>query len=144
MTPTLPELLDKLAALGSTAQIADFLRQEQIQGRPLSVRRCPVARYLQRELKQAVWVLPNTSPDPKYDPGGAGIDNGSSEVTPLPDLINTFANEFDECAYPDLIRDDGEPWPLPCPLFIACTDQDAEFWCSTCGHADHAHESGTV
>lgn len=48
-TPTVPEVVDKLVALGSGEAIALFLESEGITGLPGRPMWCPIANYIRRE-----------------------------------------------------------------------------------------------
>lgn len=96
--PTVPELLDKLEALGGPAQIALHFEAEKILAHPCRANTCAVAVYLQREtgldvsvgaLDCVVW---------------RGSDGDQRYV--LPEPIREFILGFDDLEYPDLID-----WP---------------------------------
>jgi hypothetical protein len=106
MKPTVPEALDKLAALGSPRQIADFLVQRQIKAFPSKLDRCAIAEYVRAETEIEVNV---------FCGGGAGADVCRDikgvvrhDMNPnvgdvLPDVLQDFARGFDRGAYPELI-----------------------------------------
>lgn len=100
MDPTVPELLNKLAAHGSAQQIADYFRQEGIQGRPRQGTQCPVARLITRETGGQGTVAPttNAAEDPSFASSGYGPGY------PMPSVVNEFALQFDKGTYEDLIE----------------------------------------
>lgn len=103
--PTVAELLDKLATLGSHRQIALHLAERGINGTPCNAGSCPIAHYLQVETGNpeihvgdddcAVWR------------GGALPDERHS----IPPAVKDFIAFFDAHLYPDLV-DPEKPHPL--------------------------------
>jgi hypothetical protein len=94
--PTVVEVIDKLAAVGSSVQIAMHLRQQQCVGAAGASLSCPVARYVRRETGESVQI------------GGVvylrpGVV-GAEVVGFLPDPIRDFIEDFDGGRYPDLIE----------------------------------------
>jgi len=93
--PTVVEVLDKLAVLGGSAQIAIHLQEQQCVGETGASLSCPVARYIRRETGESVQV------------GGVvylrpGVV-GAEVVGFLPDPIRDFIEDFDGGRYPDLV-----------------------------------------
>jgi hypothetical protein len=99
-TPTVPEVVDKLQALGSPRQIADFFASEGVLGWPGMRTACPLANYLRRETDVAIAV-------------------GTTYITVVmswpPDRIDTtetpiqdFVMGFDFGQYPELIEAGSE------------------------------------
>lgn len=105
--PSVPEVLDKLAALGSARQIADFLLEQEMKAYPVRVNACAVAVYLQKETGMQVTVHPGHFLDETM----IGQVNIPGQRTPvnLPKAVQKFACEFDRWTYPDLIADDADP-----------------------------------
>lgn len=95
--PTVAEVIDKLAALGGSAQIAMYLREQRCVGDLGWSRSCPVARYVHRETGESVRI------------GGVvylqrlGWD-GADVVRSLPEPVGEFIEDFDGGRYPDLIQ----------------------------------------
>jgi hypothetical protein len=96
---TLTEAVEKLAALGSPQQIADFFQAEGIHGLVGHAHSCPVARYVQQVTGAGrVWV----SPSREHNGGVGGVGNRYSCY--LPRAVNDFALAFDNEEYRGLIQ----------------------------------------
>ena len=98
MNITLPDALNKLAALGSPQQIADFFLDEGILGTVGHANSCPVAHYVQQfSGLEATWISPSSD----HIDGVAGISG--TEAYLMPRVVNDFALAFDNEEYKDLI-----------------------------------------
>lgn len=94
--PTIPELLDKLNALGHPDQIALFLEDYGIVATPCKSETCALAQYLENELGETVAVGPGEvmrfhsgdTPDERFE---------------LPPVVQQFIALFDDLEYLDLV-----------------------------------------
>lgn len=106
----LSEVLDKLGALGSADQVADFLRQRRIRGKRAEMDSCPVARYAWRVLGIKAWINPfdalaAINGELPVTGGSAGVgeyDCHQADEVKLPEAVNDFAVAFDAGKYEDL------------------------------------------
>lgn len=100
--PTRAEVLDKLAAEGGPAQIADFLLARGMVGEH-ETWRCPVARYVATTALDTIavsgWVWADDTP---------GLIRG--DYHPLPAPVVAFVAAFDRGEFPDL---ETEPPHIP-------------------------------
>jgi hypothetical protein len=92
--PTVAEVIDKLQALGSANQIAQFLSGEGITGVRTLLNSCPIANYLKRETGAE-----------KVRVNGFWAENEERltmyrDGTPIP----AFIARFDAGLYPELER----------------------------------------
>lgn len=95
---TAPELLDKLASLGSPDAIALFLTEQGIKATPSRSSTCAIALYLRRELdteflavgtgSMVIWTRTCDGPDMHHR---------------LPAPVSQFIMRFDDLYYPELI-----------------------------------------
>ena len=119
--------LDRAAACGSQAGIAEFFRDRRILAVPGRCHSCVIARYLRHELPglEYVKVSPDeidmdhgtvqaytvqaytlSDSDPEYENWAAflrHIVEAPLWQLPLPAVLNEFAISFDDSAYPFLI-----------------------------------------
>lgn len=97
MKSTVPDLLDKLVALGDHEHIALALSEQGIRGIPLSPDRCVIAEYLIKETSD-----PHILVDPgRTDVLGAVHTSGGGLIT-LPATLGEFARKFDQREFPGL------------------------------------------
>jgi hypothetical protein len=110
--------LDRAAACGSQAGIAEFFRDRRILAVPGRCHSCVIARYLRHELPGLEYV--------KVSPDEIDMDRGTVQAhtrsdsdpeyedwavlplwtLPLPAVLNEFAIDFDDSAYPFLVDPD--------------------------------------
>ena len=94
--PTPAEVLDKLGALGSARQIADYLAAQGVTGWPSLANRCPVSQWVLAEsglrisLSKSGWDL--WAPD----------DLMAERVGATPEPVGEFIVAFDNGAYREL------------------------------------------
>lgn len=93
--PTVGEVLDKLAALGSPRQIASHFEQAGVRGRRGRAHTCPLAQYLAVETGHQVAVTWSTA---------TYCDRDGAIETRLPGPVSEFAGNFDQGFYPRLIE----------------------------------------
>jgi hypothetical protein len=96
-TPTIPELLDRLAALGSHKEIALYLAQRGISGTCSNAGLCPIAKYLQQETGRQ---------DISVDEGEIFVwddDRVYNTTYPVPRVVRDFIAFFDARLHPELI-----------------------------------------
>lgn len=106
LKPTVPELLDKLAALGSADQIALHFADLGILAQPCRAGHCAVAVYLQR----ATGIGSGDTADSEGLNVGLGVASiwrdsmsGAAEDYPLPVVVSEFVGNFDNLDYPGLV-----------------------------------------
>lgn len=107
MKPTIPELVEKLAAQGDANQIALHLEQEGVQGQRSSAVSCVVSKYLQRESGlDYINVVPECVIDGLHVGGVVRWwDEGWVEHNAdLPEELTALANSFDRGDFPALDR----------------------------------------
>lgn len=95
--PTVGETINKLAALGSSRQIALYLEEQQCAGHRNLAQSCPLARYVSRETGEVVRV------------GGLICEYDAAfgvALAFLPDGVREFVKDFDHGRYPNLIKGD--------------------------------------
>lgn len=117
-TTVVSQALEKLAAQGSRSQIADYLIELDMRGRPGHVMSCPVARYL-IETTGIAFMYTRSEPVrvecvggvasgrvtgffPVHDAAGVPT-SGVVSVVP-PDSVKEFIDAFDTGRYPKLER----------------------------------------
>lgn len=109
---TLTDALDKLAAQGTSHQVAEYLEQVQALGRIGSPVSCPLACYLDRhvEFDEHVIVGPmgaHVVRDVRVIDVDESFDLYSVD---LPEPVAAFVAEFDDGLYPDLEDPNMPPW----------------------------------
>lgn len=97
--PTVGETIDKLAALGDSRQIAQYLEAQNCAGDREVAQSCPVARHLSRETGSLVQVGDTIC---EY------TAEGRFHVAFLPLPVRDFVNDFDGGHYPNLIKVVGD------------------------------------
>jgi hypothetical protein len=100
-----PEVIDKLQALGSAAQIADFFAAEGITGQLKEAERCPVANYIARETGCADTLVDHLFVT--YGSDTAKTVNQISWVEIGGTPVGEFVADFDHGRYPKLTEDGG-------------------------------------
>lgn len=104
LKPTVPELLEKLAAHGDKYHIAAFLEEQGIKGSLGSQDRCAVAQYVTRETgkvamvsgRNVEWVELTPHPESSL------CDRIDVHTVPTPPEVVTFIRAFDNGLFPDL------------------------------------------
>ena len=93
--PTIPEVLDKLAALGHPDQIALHLQEQGIVAVPCKTNFCAIALYLHQQ----------TGRDVAVGEEHAAVWNSCmpDDLYPLPQSVREFVKLFDGLKYPDLV-----------------------------------------
>lgn len=124
MKPTIPELVEKLAAQGDAYQIALHLEDQGVKGLRQSADHCVISEYLREQSGVEFiatipeWAVMSYGEDGKIhfeDCGGeiswTEVDEKSETCTshslPLPDALNRLANSFDRGDFPALHQDAG-------------------------------------
>lgn len=103
--PTVAEVVDKLAALGSGQQIAQFFEERGIVGSMGWSDTCPVANYIRRETGR--WVQAGIFT--VSSPGVFAVEEGAftldvKDQVALPEPIMDFIVDFDRGKYPRLVK----------------------------------------
>lgn len=107
MRPTVPELLNKLAALGDEDHIAMAMAEQGIKGTCGAHTACIVAEYLKAECPELTYISVGISGPASCSSGRAVWRRGATDAdheTTLPKVVNDFAFAFDRWAYPGLTR----------------------------------------
>lgn len=97
IAPTVPELLDKLAALGDRHHIAMHFRDLDIKGETCKSDSCAVAVYLNHATGRE-FIVGN-------DEAVAWQAPGPDYRTALPEPVKDFIVAFDNREYPELIAE---------------------------------------
>lgn len=100
-----PEVIDKLQALGSAGQIAQFLEDQGITGRVKEAESCPVANYIARQTGCADALVDHLFIT--YGCDTASNVNQISWVEIAGTPVGEFVADFDHGLFPKLNEDDS-------------------------------------
>jgi hypothetical protein len=104
LSPTVPELLDKLVAMGSHEHIRMAFAEAGVRGEVKCAESCIIANYLHQESPSLLCI----SVEPCLIGDSAKIvwstvhDPQAENEVPLPKLLNEFAVRFDGGCFPEL------------------------------------------
>lgn len=99
MTVEPHEAMARLADLGSSQAIAEFLRAQRVAGHRYYGSSCPVATYLKREAGWRVEVRTTT-----WSLRARNLPEGMVRRRRTPRPVAEFVLDFDQGRYPDLAR----------------------------------------
>lgn len=98
------EALAELESRGGPDDIARYLATQGVKGRVKCVDGCAVARYLEKVTDGFEGRVSPGFPGSRF-PGYVDLFPNNGGSVALPEVVNTFANRFDQGNYPELVAE---------------------------------------